>query len=48
MHVSFDESNPSKEDKVVCDDDIVEVPIKDNIKYDEVIQQEKNQNYLPQ
>ncbi|KAI5417699.1 hypothetical protein KIW84_042350 [Lathyrus oleraceus] len=31
MHVSFDETNPPKEDIVLCDDDdIVEVPQKDN------------------
>jgi hypothetical protein len=32
MHVTFDESNPSKEDIILCDDDdddIVEVPQKD-------------------
>lgn len=36
MHISFDKSNPSKEDKVVIcdddDDDLVEVPIENNTK----------------
>lgn len=34
MHVSFDESNPSKEHIVVCDggDDILEVPMEDVTK----------------
>lgn len=35
MHISFDNSNPSKEDKVVIcddDDDLVEVPIENNTK----------------
>lgn len=38
MHVYFDESNPSKEDKLICDDDdvIIEVLIKDNVKDDHV------------
>lgn len=60
MHVSFDESNPYKEDIVVCDDDndeILEVPMEGSAKIDKVdqsehkeenIQQEKNQSDLPQ
>lgn len=39
MHVSFDESNPSKEDKIVCDDDdIIEVHIEYKVKDDNIEQ----------
>lgn len=59
MYVSFDESNPSKEDIVVCDDDddILKVPMEDITKNDKVdqtehkeenTQQEQNQKDLPQ
>lgn len=41
MHVSSDESNPSKEDIVVCDDDdILELPMEDISKNDKVDQME--------
>lgn len=53
MHAPFDESNPSKEDIVVCDDDdILEVPMEEIAKDDQVeqlkhkeetIQQDQNQ-----
>lgn len=37
MHVPFDESNPSNDDKVICDDDdIIELPIEYNVKDDHV------------
>lgn len=59
MHVSFDEPNPFKEDQVICDndEDIIDIPVEENINIDpgeqfghqeEVIQQEQNQNDLPQ
>ena len=37
MHVKFDESNPSKEDIVVCDDDddFVEIPKEDTSNKDQ-------------
>ncbi|KAK2369267.1 putative mitochondrial protein [Trifolium repens] len=59
MHVSFDESNTSKEDIVVCDDDdddILEMPLEEVAKdinenqlehQQEVSQQETNQSDLP-
>jgi hypothetical protein len=51
MHVKFDESNPSKEEIVVCDydDDFVEIPKEDtsNKNQEEPIQQESNENDLP-
>lgn len=51
MHVKFDESNPSKEEIVVCDDDddFVEIAKEDtsNKNQEEPIQQESNENYLP-
>jgi hypothetical protein len=58
MHVSFDESNTSKEDIVVCDDDddILEIPSEEVAKdinehqlehQQEVSQQETNQSDLP-
>jgi hypothetical protein len=51
MHVKFDESNPSKEEIVVCDDDddFVEIPKEDTSNKDQEapIQQESNENDLP-
>lgn len=48
MHVSFDESNPSKEDIVVCDDvddddEILEVPMEDIAKNNKVDQMEQKE-----
>ena len=43
MHVSFDETNPSKEDIVSCDDDdVLDMPIEDVTKAN----QNNNQDYL--
>ena len=56
MHVSFDETNTSKEEIVVCDDDIIELPPKEisndqNVNQPEhqqgVLQQDSNINDLP-
>ena len=44
MHVSFDESNPSKEDNIVCndnDDEILEGP-QENTSKDQPIQHEES------
>lgn len=49
MHDSFDESNPSKEDIVVCDDDdILEVPAEDVAKNDNVEQLEHKEEIIQQ
>ena len=54
MHVSFDETNPSKEDNIVCDndDEILEGPQENSskdqpIQLEESPQQESNLNDLP-
>src|ERR1044072_6647876 len=50
MHVSFDESNPSKEDIVICndDDDILEVPHEDASKVNNENQSEQQVEPIPQ
>lgn len=58
MHVSFNKSNTSKEDEVICDDDeIIGNPMEDSTKVndddkikdkEEFTQQESNQEDIPQ
>src|ERR1044072_8549059 len=50
MHVSFDESNPSKEDIVICDDDddILEVPHEDASKVNNENQSEQQEEPITQ
>lgn len=50
MHASFDESNPSKKDIVIFDDndDILEVPMEDIAKNDKVDQLEHKEEIIHQ